>query len=171
MDLDAAFGQVVAEHERAVYTTALHVTGTPADAEDLAAETFLRAYAAARRYSDERWARVEWRPWLVTICLNQWRNQVRAASRRPATSSVPSERASTDETPEQHAERRDQASRLAEVLRQLPERQRLAVVLRHAAGLSYAEVGVVLACPEGTAKSHVSRGIDRLRALTPGGLQ
>ena len=43
--------------------------------------------------------------------------------------------------------------------------QRAAVVLRHIAGLSYAEVAAALGCPEGTAKSHVSRGLNRLRTL------
>jgi DNA-directed RNA polymerase specialized sigma24 family protein len=40
-------------------------------------------------------------------------------------------------------------------------------VLRHVVGLPYAELAAVLGCPEGTAKSHVSRGLDRLRALLP----
>jgi RNA polymerase sigma-70 factor (ECF subfamily) len=47
----------------------------------------------------------------------------------------------------------------------LPRRQRDAVVLRHVVGLSYEEIGEVVGCPAGTAKSDVHRGLERLRNL------
>lgn len=166
-DLDGVFAEVVTCFEEAVYTTALRISGVPGDAEDLAAETFLRAYSALRRYSPPRIEQLQLRPWLITICLNQWRNQVRTAARRPV-SVVPAEEAlSPDESPEDRAQRHDESDQLAAMLQQLPTAQRVAVVLRHAVGLSYAEVAEVLACPEGTAKSHVRRGLDRLRTLLP----
>jgi RNA polymerase sigma-70 factor (ECF subfamily) len=165
-DLDGAFAEVVSQFEGAVYTTALRISGRPGDAEDLAAETFLRAYAALRRYSRERIEELQFRPWLITICLNIWRNQVRASSRRPqAAPSVPADLPSGDESPEQGAERHDLSDRLADLLLQLPERQRVAVVLRHVVALSYAEMAEVLGCPESTAKSYVHRGLDQLRVL------
>jgi RNA polymerase sigma-70 factor (ECF subfamily) len=49
----------------------------------------------------------------------------------------------------------------------LPESQRVAVVLRHVSGLSLAEIAEVLDCPQGTVKSHISRGLTCLRALVP----
>ena len=49
----------------------------------------------------------------------------------------------------------------------LPPAQRTAVVLRHVVGLPYAEMAVVMGCPEGTAKSHVARGLQRLRTSIP----
>jgi hypothetical protein len=51
---------------------------------------------------------------------------------------------------------------------ELPTPQRVAVVLRHVAGLPIAEIAAVRGCPEGTAKSHVSRGLRRLRSLCRG---
>jgi RNA polymerase sigma factor (sigma-70 family) len=104
-DLDAGFAELVARYERAVFTTALRVSGRAIDAEDLAAETLLRAYAALRAHSPERIADLDLRPWLITICLNQWRNLVRTASRRPVQ--VPVETptpTATAETPEDHAQ-------------------------------------------------------------------
>jgi RNA polymerase sigma-70 factor (ECF subfamily) len=70
-----------------------------------------------------------------------------------------------DESPEDRAERHHEADRLQEALVQLPARQRTAVVLRHIVGLPSAEVAEVLACPEGTARSHVARGLEQLRVL------
>jgi RNA polymerase sigma-70 factor (ECF subfamily) len=79
---------------------------------------------------------------------------------------VPSaEPLSQAESPEARVQRVAEGDRLAAALSALPTRQRVAVVLRHIVGLSYAETASVLACPEGTAKSHVSRGLDRLRIL------
>jgi RNA polymerase sigma factor (sigma-70 family) len=164
-DLDGVFADVVADYEAAVYTTALRISGRTGDAEDLAAETFLRAYAALRHYPASRIVELQLRPWLITICLNVWRNQVRTASRRPQPAALESDVASTGESPEDRAERIDQTHQLAQTLLRLPDKRRIAVVLRHVVGLSYAEVADVLACPESTAKSHVRRGLDQLRGL------
>lgn len=170
LDLDAAFAEVVRDHERAVFTTALRVSGRAADAQDLAAETFLRAYSALRGYGPGRIRGLRMRPWLITICLNHWRNQLRRASRRPRPEPLSETLADAESTPlqegpEEGAARSDDRQRLASLLQELAPNQRVAVVLRHVVGLSYAEVAEVLRCPQGTAKSHVSRGVDRLRTL------
>jgi RNA polymerase sigma-70 factor (ECF subfamily) len=166
-DLDGAFSEVVAGYRQAVYTTALRMSRHPVDAADLAAEAFLRAYRALRGYPPERICELQLRPWLVTIVLNLWRNQARTASRRPAQvplESSPEPRAQSG-GPEEHLRRRELRSAVEDLLAELPETQRLAVVLRHIVGLSHSEIGDVLGCPEGTAKSHVSRGLARLRTL------
>jgi RNA polymerase sigma-70 factor (ECF subfamily) len=71
------------------------------------------------------------------------------------------------EGPEDQAQRHDGQARLGTLLIELPEAQRMAVVLRHVVGLPYAELAAVMGCPEGTAKSHVARGLQRLRAMIP----
>jgi RNA polymerase sigma-70 factor (ECF subfamily) len=171
-DLDGVFAEVVADFQGAVFTTALRMSGVPGDAEELVAETFLKAFEALRRYPPERVVDLQLRPWLVTICLNLGRNRVRASSRRPVVAPFPEpavfEPRSSDESPEDRTVRHDQGDHLAAQLLHLPVKQRSAVVLRHIVGLSYAEVAEVLGCPLGTAKSHVRRGLDRLRAdLSP----
>jgi RNA polymerase sigma-70 factor (ECF subfamily) len=166
-DLNAGFAEFVDQYQRLVYTTALRLSGRPGDAEDLAAETFLRAYQGLRGYSTERLEQLQPRPWLITILLNLWRNQVRAASRTPRA--VPLEAVAEPEagleSPEDRAQRREGEADLGALLDALPPTQRAAIVMRHIAGLSYAELATVLGCPEGTAKSHVSRGLNRLRKL------
>ena len=166
-DLDGAFSEVVDSYGRSVYTTALRMSGRPVDAADLAADAFLRAYQALRGYPPERIRELQLRPWLVTIVLNLWRNQVRTASRRPPQ--VPLESSAEPRShsggPEEHLRRRELRSAVEDLLAELPETQRLAVVLRHIVGLSFSETAAVLGCPEGTAKSHVSRGFARLRIL------
>jgi RNA polymerase sigma-70 factor (ECF subfamily) len=66
---------------------------------------------------------------------------------------------------EQAVESAERQRELGRLVGQLPVTQRLAVVLRHVVGLPMAEIAAVLKCPEGTAKSHVSRGLSKLRTL------
>ncbi|WP_158886709.1 RNA polymerase sigma factor [Amycolatopsis anabasis] len=166
-DLDRGFAGLVGEYERVVYSVALRVSGRHAEAEDLAAEAFLRAYRALRRYDRARILALRPRSWLLTILLNTWRNAIRDATRRP--SQLPLDELADPVQPgpgvEELAERDESLRELGDLLARLPEPQRIAVVLRHVEGLPIAEVAAVLRCPEGTAKSHVSRGLRRLRAL------
>ena len=168
-DVEAAFPDVVCAYQQAVFTTALRTSGRPDDAADMAAEAFLRAYAALRTYPAARIGELQLRPWLLTIVLNVVRNEARSASRRPAQVALEAWAHPADggESPEELAQRHDGQARLGGLLAELPENQRTAVVLRHVVGLPYAELAVVMGCPEGTAKSHVARGIQRLRALIP----
>jgi RNA polymerase sigma factor (sigma-70 family) len=166
-DLDAGFADVVHTHEQVVYAVALRLTRIPADAEDLAAEAFLRAYRALRGYDAPRIGTLRLRPWLLTILRNTGRNTMRDARRQPAPPPAfePVEEASGAPSVEQHMEQQELQDALGALLAKLPEVQRTAVVLRHVVGLPTAEVAEVLDCPAGTAKSHISRGLARLRAM------
>jgi RNA polymerase sigma-70 factor (ECF subfamily) len=157
-DVDRGFERLVREHAGAVYTVARRWGGQPADAEDIAQTALAQAYAALRRYSTDRTRELRVRPWLMTITLNLLRNRARDASRRPGTEPLLVDSAGppvVDELEEKDA--------VALLLDGLPQPQREAVVLRHVAGLSYAEVAEALGVPVGTVKARVSRGIAALR--------
>jgi RNA polymerase sigma factor (sigma-70 family) len=167
-DLDGAFEALVRDHERLVFGLALRVVGNPADAEEVAQDTFARAYDALAGYPPERVAAMALRPWLARIALNLARNRLR---RRP-----PPTRALEDgdgqplalaapaaDEPAEVAERHHERDFWAELLARLPSGYREAVVLRHVEGLPYAEVAEVLGRPVGTVKTHVHRGVRRLR--------
>lgn len=163
-DLDAGFAELVGAHQAVVYSVARQMSRDP---EDLAAETFLRAYRALRGYDRDRLGTLRLRPWLLTILRNTARNAVRDLARRPdpPPSFETAEEPDGGPSVERRAESADTQRELGELLAQLPEVQRTAVLLRHVVGLGTAEVAEVLGCPEGTAKSHVSRGLRRLRPL------
>ncbi|GLZ52571.1 sigma-70 family RNA polymerase sigma factor [Actinomycetospora sp. NBRC 106378] len=164
VDLDAGFADVVRAYQGLLLGTALRLTGDRPAAEDLAAEAFLRAFRALRDYDAERIAALELRGWLVTVLLNEHRNTVRTATRRPALSGAPlPERAAREPGPAEVATRGDPD--LAAALAALPAVQRDAVVLRHVADLDVPAVAAALGVGEGTARSHVSRGLARLRTL------
>jgi RNA polymerase sigma factor (sigma-70 family) len=171
-DLDDGFAELVRTYQGLVFAVALRTTGHRADAEDLAAEALLRAYRSLADHDTAWLAGLAPRPWLLTIVVNVRRNQVRDAARRPRTDGAPPpERPVPGPSVEEHAEHREVTEHLADLLARLPETQRTAVVLRHVTDVPLAEVAEVLGCPVGTAKSHVSRGLARLRTLVddPGG--
>ena len=167
-DLDGSFEELVLSHQRLVYGLALRVVADRADAEEVAQDTFVRAYHALAGYDAGRVAAIRLRPWLARIALNLARNRLR---RRPPPGRpledgdgqplpVPAPAASQ---PDQLAERRQEGEQLAELLAALPRGWREAVVLRHVEGLPYAEVAEALGRPVGTVKTHVHRGVRQLR--------
>ncbi len=165
-DLDVGYPAFVRAHAGVVYSTALRLSGSRAEADDLAQETFIRAYKALQGFEADRVLSLESRAWLLTITLNLWRNALRRASRRPReTSARPTDPADRGRGPEAAAEAAEDSELLLRLLSELPEHHRVPVVLRHVVGLSYAEISSVLECPVGTAKANVARGLDRLRAL------
>ncbi|MFI0446004.1 RNA polymerase sigma factor [Actinomadura sp. 6N118] len=166
-DLDHGFTVLYDAYRGAVFSTALRLCGRWAEAEDLAAEAFLRAYRALAGYGTGRIAELRPRAWLLTILMNLWRNSRRGAARRPPPGPLENapDPADPAEGVEAAAARHETGRELAGLLEKLPEAQRAAVVLRHVADLPIAEIAVVLAVPEGTVKSHISRGLARLRKL------
>jgi RNA polymerase sigma-70 factor (ECF subfamily) len=172
-DLDEGFAALYEAYRGTVFSTALRLTGRWAEAEDLAAEAFLRAYRALCGYGPERLAALRPRAWLLTILMNLWRNTLRSAARRPPPG--PLEDAPDPPDPaegvEAAAARHETGRELAGLLAELSAAQRAAVVLRHVADLPITEIAAVLKLPEGTVKSHISRGLARLRTLhtTQGG--
>src|SRR4051812_32877093 len=81
MDRPVTFEQEVIPHLDAVYRFALRLTGSPADAEDLVQETFLRAFRAWDQYTPGTRAK----SWLFTICRNVFLRQKKREKRRDET--------------------------------------------------------------------------------------
>ncbi|MCU0281422.1 MAG: RNA polymerase sigma factor [Acidimicrobiia bacterium] len=165
-DRDAAFPHLVRALIDGVYSGALRLTGSRADAEDIAQEAFLRAYRALGTYEAERIRELRLREWVWTIAANLCRNRARSARRRPTEALDPAAAASDPAPgPEALAVATSGGECLAVQLARLPWAPRSAVVLRHVTGLSYAEVAAALGRPVGTVKADVHRGLQQLRTL------
>jgi RNA polymerase sigma-70 factor (ECF subfamily) len=154
-DLDKWFPDVVRELERDLFSGLRSLAG--AEAEDLAQETFVRAYQALRGYPKQRIAAIALRPWIWTIALNLGRNHLRAKSRRPQAVEL-LDFGATDPEPIDVAAWWRRLNGLSVPIRR-------AVVLRHVVGLDYDEISLALDRPVGTVKADVHRGLDRLRKI------
>jgi RNA polymerase sigma factor (sigma-70 family) len=161
-DEDAAFERIVREHAAAVLTLARRICGDAGD--DVAQDAFTRALRALRAMPADEMATIELRPWLLTITRNTAYNQHRTRRRRPHVIGEPTtELASRAEAPDAAAERHETGDDLRAALDRLPPAQRDAIVLRHVLDLSSKEAAAVLGWNENTLKSHLARGLQRLR--------
>ena len=165
-DLDGTFEALVGAHADRLYSISLRIIGDPRDAEEVAQDTFVRAYRALAAYDVERRQALRLRPWLATIAVNLSRNRRRRlADRHPALSlgDDPGERLAAgpgDDPSDALADR----ERWASLLAALPDRYRVPLVLRHVDDLTYEEMAEVLGRPTGTLKAQVHRGLALLRA-------
>ena len=164
-DLDVAFEELVLTHQDRLYAFLLGMTGDGGQAEDLAQETLWKAYRALRRYPAARVAALRVGPWLRRIALNTLRNAVRGKQRDQVLVADPPQRAdlTRDRDPEASVLRGEEQDRLLRALTSVSGPARAAILLRHAEDRPVEEVAAILRLPEGTVKSHVHRGLARLR--------
>ena len=163
---EAGFTALVREHGDAVFGLALRRVGDRGLAEDLAQETFLRAWRARASYRGE----TSVRGWLCTIAVNVVRDWARRRSRRPTESFEPVvvDVGSSADDPAARAEVAEAIERLRAALGLLPANHREMFLLRERDGLSYAEIASVLACPIGTVMSGLARARERLLEAVSG---
>jgi len=163
-DVDAAFPELVVAHQDLVFGVALRVVHDEHAAQDVAQEVFVRAYRALRRYPERQVQELRLRSWLARIALNAARNEVRARRAHDDIDDTAATLAEPGEGPLRLAERNDERRMWSRLLRQLPDRYRLAVALRYIDDLSYPELAETLGRPLGSVKSDVHRGTALLRA-------
>jgi RNA polymerase sigma-70 factor, ECF subfamily len=173
----AAFEAEALASVDSLYRTALRLTRSPADAEDLVQETYLKAFRAADRFEPG----TNLRAWLFTILHNTARNRARDRAREGVmvdsdvvdqAADAPSYGLSTPvATPEALLLRETLTPELQAAVDELPEAFRQAVWLRDVEEFSYAEIADMLNIPVGTVMSRISRGrrmlFDRLQHLNP----
>ena len=153
------FQSFLEEQRTIVYRFLLAAVG-PADADDCFQETFLSALRAYPRLHDAR----NLRSWILTIATRKAIDAGRDRARRP----VPD-----DDAVRVTADRRadaaetmldvDASDPLWSAVRELPPRQRAAVVHRHVLDRSYSEIAELMGCSEETARANVFQGMRKLR--------
>ena len=159
--VERVFERMVREHQHRVYAVGYALTGNRHDAEEVAQDTFLRAYRALATYPPDRIRDLKQKPWLHRIAVNVVRNRARGA--KPRTAELNGSESDLSPGPESRALQRAEMDDLACRLASLPPRFREAVVLRHVHQMSYEEVAEALEQPVGTVKSNVHRGLKLLR--------
>jgi RNA polymerase sigma-70 factor (ECF subfamily) len=158
----AAFGELVRRHGSAVRGLIRRMGADAASADDVAQDAFLAAFEQIAEFRGEG----AFRGWICRIAarlyVKRWRRQARAE--------LMAEAAELDAAAMQDASHGSDAKiDLDEAMKALSEPERVCVSLCYGAGLSHAEAAAALNAPLGTVKSHVKRGLDKLRSrLSPG---
>jgi RNA polymerase sigma-70 factor (ECF subfamily) len=157
----AAFEAIVVRYERRVMTLAARLLGRRDDAPDVAQEVFLRAFKYLHRLD----VRKPVAPWLMRITVNVCRDSARRRRRHDTTFVSVEPIDPIDGAPDPHAglARKQEQRMLQQAIESLPEKERLAIVLRDVEGLTTAEVAEILESSETTVRSQISRGRLRLK--------
>jgi RNA polymerase sigma-70 factor, ECF subfamily len=162
---DAAFGELVRRHERAVLALVRRYAADGDGERDLAQRAFLKAFEAARRSTWlPRRAEVPFRAWLLRIALNLGRNHLRDARRwQRAPMSAAEEAAPVAAVGAAELERAERTRAVRAAVLALPRRQREVLTLRIDAELAFAEIARTLGISENAAKVNFHHAARRLR--------
>jgi RNA polymerase sigma-70 factor (ECF subfamily) len=165
-----AFKELVQRNQRIVTGIIYRYTGTHHEVEDLAQDIFLKVYKAAPRYAP----RAQFKTWLYKVvahhCFNYFRSQKRRSFITSYNQSFPEEdnpplhhAEAQKEQPENVLQQQELRTALTAALSELPERQRMALILHRFEDLSYKEIANVLGCSLSAVESLLFRAMGSLK--------
>ena len=145
------FGELVRRHGSAVRALLRRMGAQASLADDIAQDAFIQAFRSCAEFRGEG----TFAAWVKRIAARLYLKHRAKEARYVSESAVEEAAPHTDF---------DGRVDLDEALKTLGEAERLCVSLCHGAGLSHPEIATALNLPLGTVKSHVKRGLDKLRA-------
>jgi RNA polymerase sigma-70 factor (ECF subfamily) len=167
-ELDA-FGELVERHQSLVINFCYRMLGNREDAEDIAQETFLRAFAALHRFQP----RAKFSTWLLTIArnltLNLLRNRRKRGQSVSSTGRFDEERQTVDLLPAdepgpgQVLLGKERVEWVHRALQELSDTHRNIILFRDFEGMAYEDIAKIMGCRKGTVKSRLFRAREQLR--------
>lgn len=165
-----AFTELVDKYKQPVMNLVYRMLHDAAEAEDLAQNVFVQVFRSAERYQ----ASAKFSTWLFTIARNLCLNELRRRSRHPAESMEATHPEQEDQPGHQFEDKKsvlppdsllhnELEAKIEQALAELPENQRIALLLCRQDELSYEEIAKVLGCSLSATKSLIHRGRDLLK--------
>lgn len=158
----AAFDTLVRKYQHKIVKLVSRYVSEPAEAQDIAQESFIKAYRALPRFRGES----AFYTWLYRIAINTAKNHLVAEGRRPVDQQVDLQdpdqydmnaRLRDVATPESMLLTDEIQATVEGAIQELPEELRTAIVLRELEGMSYEEIAAAMDCPVGTVRSRIFR--------------
>lgn len=158
----AAFDLLVRKYQHRVVALVGRYVHDWSEAQDVAQDTFLRAYRALGSFRGD----AQFSTWLHRIAVNTAKNHLVAHKRRPPGEDIDIEdaeqfesalRLRDNDTPERELMRQEMEQTVMRAVEALPEELRAAITLREVEGLSYEEIAQQMQCPIGTVRSRIFR--------------
>lgn len=173
-----AFDLLVLKYQRRIMRLLARMISDPAEVEDVAQETFIKAYRALPQFRGDS----NFYTWLYRIAINSARNWQAANGRRPLLlNEYQNEDGETFSaldtltdinTPESELVSRQVASAVKTAINELAPELRTAILLREIEGLSYEDIAQTMDCPIGTVRSRIFRAreaiAEKLRKVREG---
>ena len=162
-----AFERLIERHQALVAGTVARMLGSNSDVEDVAQQVFIRVWKSAGRYV----ARAKFTTWLLKITRNLVFNELRRTKRHaqvplqtePGVQELPI-KDQTSASPDAVVLEAELQRAIEEAIMELPETQRMALILRRYEELSYEEIGEILKLSVPAIKSLLFRARTELRA-------
>jgi RNA polymerase sigma-70 factor (ECF subfamily) len=155
-----AFLDLAMPHLDVVWSLARRMAAYPLEPEDLVQETYTRAFASFGHFRGG-----DVRSWLVSICLNTARSHLRRTQRRPREVHEIDEDIAGNTDVGAEAIGSLERDALEQALAELPEPQRVAILLMDVSGLTAQQAADVVGSPRGTILARVHRGRRKLAEL------
>jgi RNA polymerase sigma-70 factor, ECF subfamily len=153
-----AFRAFLVRYERPVFALLGRIVGRGPEVEDLAQETFLRAFRAFPRFDLDGPARPS--TWLLTIAT-----RLALDARRKKSPELSAPDPSDERSPEKESSRGELRRAIARAVESLSDDQRAAFVLAEFHGFALKEIAEAVGVPEGTVKTRLFRAREKLSAL------
>lgn len=157
-----AFDLLVLKYQQRIMNVLSRYVRDPSEVQDLAQETFIKAYRALPRFRGDS----AFYTWLYRIAINTAKNYLVAQGRRPPKDDIEATEAEQFEgesalkdnaSPEREAMRDEIKETVFRAIEELPEDLKTAITLRELEGMSYDEIAEAMDCPIGTVRSRIFR--------------
>ncbi len=156
-----AFRSLVEIHIKQTYNIAYSFVRNHDGAEEIVQEVFIKVHAALSSFRGE----AEFSTWLYRITTNLALNHVKYLKRKAERTVDIMDTAVTNiASHDRNAENEEKTAHIERALHELSTLQRAVVILRHIDGLSTKQVSGILKCSEGTVKTHLFRGLKKMRS-------
>ncbi len=155
-----AFDELVMKYQKPLYSLLYRMVSNHDDAADILQKTFIKAFTGLSSF--ER--RSSFKTWLYQIAINLAKNVYRDRGR---ASYVPIDDVVIRKNPRtlESLIHKENMLILRKALRELPEKQRITLILRVQEGKKFEEVAVIMKCSLGTAKANYHHAVKKLKAI------
>ena len=156
---ESAFEQLVVRHQKVIYYMVLRIVGNHDDAADITQRSYIKARKVLKKS--------EWRSafstWLCKIAINISRNHLKRSSRRELVTLTDRKRDEGD-GPSDLLIKKERDRLVRDAIRELPERQRLTLILRSYHNMAHREIAEVLDITENNSRANYFQALKSLKS-------
>lgn len=166
----ASFERLIEKYQHVAYNIAYRMVGNEEDAKDITQEAFIKVFKSITSFREDS----SFSTWLYRIVMNTCKDELRKKKLKVVSidrdievgeSSVTFEIPDHTYSPEVVYEKKQLHAMLSQALTDLPEQNRIVVIMRDVQGFSYEDIAECINIPVGTVKSRINRGRHMLREM------
>ena len=166
-----AFEELIAMHQKNIFSIAFRIAGNHEDASDMAQEVLIKIFRNLEQFKGDS----KFSTWLYRVATNTCLDMKKKILKHSSYSldqeletdegSMATEIQDNSPTPEQHAEQSEVQKAINTAISNLNDQHKKVIILRDVQGFSYEEIGDMLNCSVGTVKSRINRARAQLKKI------